>query len=377
MIRVVFLVWRLGYGGAERQLLALMQGIDKTRFSVTVVSIVEGGGFYEPMRQTTGITLISLHCHSRRDLLLMLWRFWRLLKHMRPDVLHGYLPIPNLLCLVIGKILGIPVIWGIRSSNKDLSQYPITTRWSYDLSRALANYPDHIIINSHFGYTYYVAQGYPPQRMQVISNGIDTTRFHPDAQARQRGRARWSIAEHQLLIGLVGRLDPMKGIPIFLEAAALFARQCPDARFLCIGRADAGYMQELRHLAIHLGIDERIIWLEQWQDMPEAYNSLDIATSASYTEGFPNVVGEAMACGIPCVVTDVGDSAWIVSDTGVVVPAGNARALAAGWLLSRALETPDKPRQRQERVSNYFSTAHMVLQTERALQQNVHTHRKH
>ena len=133
-------------------------------------------------------------------------------------------------------------------------------------------------------------------------------------------RLEWGIAECEKLIGQVGRLDPMKDHSTFLKAAALLAHERKDVRFVCVGEGPTGYRDELYSLAKTLGLASRLIWAGSRRDMPAVYNAFDVAVSSSrWGEGLPNVIAEAMACGVPCVVTDVGDSAFVVDKLGVVV----------------------------------------------------------
>ena len=165
-----------------------------------------------------------------------------------------------------------------------------------------------------------------------MPNGIDTLRFRPDREAGARVRAEWGIGDDESLIGLVGRLDPMKGHACFLQAAALLCARRSGMRFVCVGDGPEHYRESLRALAGQLGLGDRLIWAGTRTDMPAVYNALDMAVSASaYGEGLPNMLGEAMACGTPCVVTRVGDSAWVVGETGVVVPPEDPAALADAW----------------------------------------------
>jgi glycosyltransferase involved in cell wall biosynthesis len=207
--------------------------------------------------------------------------------------------------------------------------------------------------------------------MLVIHNGIDTQRFRLDMAGRYRTRREWGVAAHELLIGLVARLDPMKDHPTFLRAAHLVCNQRNDVRFVCIGNGPAAYKRELQLLAHTLGVNGRLLWIEAFDEMAAAYNAMDLAVSTSNCgEGFSNAVGEAMACGTPCVVTDVGDSARIVGNPEQVVPPGNPRALAAAW--QRVLDL--QPTQRallcqasRERIQQEFSLGQLVTKTESAL----------
>ena len=165
--------------------------------------------------------------------------------------------------------------------------------------------------------------------MRVIPNGIDTRRFSFDGKARTRLRGEWSIPADAVLVGLVGRLDLMKDHPTFLKAAAKLAGRDPRWHFVCVGEGEPEYAVTLETQAVALGLQGRLVWAGPRGDMPAVYSALDLLASTSYGESFPNVIAEAMACGRPCVVTDVGDSARIVDDCGIVVAARDPEAFAA------------------------------------------------
>jgi glycosyltransferase involved in cell wall biosynthesis len=165
----------------------------------------------------------------------------------------------------------------------------------------------------------------------------------------------------------VGRLDPMKDHSVFLEAAAVLANTRKETRFVCIGSGRLEYQTKLQTLAKHLGLGDRLLWLGTREDMPAVWNALDIAvSSSSYGEGLSNAIGEAMASGVPCAVTDVGDSAWIVGDTGEVVPPKDPIALrnAIERLLDKKSHTAAEIRLR---VVECLSVDSLVGNTERAL----------
>src|SRR5262249_3041913 len=166
-----------------------------------------------------------------------------------------------------------------------------------------------------------------------VPHGLAAERFRPDASARASVRARLGVTEEDLLVGRVGRLDAQKDYPTFLRAAAEIARARSDTCFICVGTGPSGTERRLRDLGDELGLGDRLIWARPRDDMPAIYNALDVMVSSSaYGEGLPNVVAEAMACGVPCVVTDSGDSGWVVGDLGRVVPPSNVEALASATL---------------------------------------------
>jgi glycosyltransferase involved in cell wall biosynthesis len=332
------------------------------------VLVFYGGYGLEQELRESGIAVEPLGKSGRWDVAGFVCRLYRALRRERPDVVHGYLGTPNKLIGVLKPFLrGARVVWGVRAANMDLTRYDRVARWSYRAEARLSPLADLIICNSRAGFEHAVSKGFPAEKMIVIPNGIDTLRFRPDAEARARVRGEWRVGEGEKLIGLVARLDPMKDHPTFLRAAAEYSRERPDVRFVCVGDGPPDYSHELRELAASSGLDGRLIWAGKRADTPAVYNALDVAVSSSYGEGFSNVIGEAMACGTPCVVTDVGDSAWIVGEAGVVVAPQNPRALAQAW---RALPWGDLAQlggRARRRVEENFSHALLVERTEAVL----------
>ena len=367
---IALLIRSLNYGGSERQLVALARGLHERQYDVTVATFYSGGPLEGELREA-GVKVRGLDKGGRWDLLGFLFRLVRLLREEKPDILYGFLASPNTLSVLLKPIfLRTRMVWGVRASNVNLDRYDWLSRLSYGVERRLARFADLIIANSRAGSSYAVANGFPKNKMVVIPNGIDTERFRPDSEERRRVRAEWGLEEGEKLIGTVGRLDPMKGHATFLKAAAILSQKRGDVRFICVGDGPVDYGRELSALGEELGLTQRIIWAGLREDMPAVYNALDIATSSSYGEGFSNVIGEAMACGVPCVATDVGDSAWIVGSQGLVVPPGNPEALATRWQ-----DVVDKaPEARsaiglglRERVAKNFSLDRMIEQTAEVL----------
>lgn len=372
MIRLFFLIRSLGRGGAERQLVELAKGLDKTCFAITIATYYDGV-LRPELESIPGIQVIPLHKRRRWDLLAFFWRLWWALCRAKPHILHGYnMGMANELCLLFGRLVGTRVVWGLRASNRDFSHYDWLFSLGFRLGAWLSRFADLIITNSHAGKQYHLTHGYCKERMVVIPNGIDAERFHPDRKAGRRVRAEWGINDDECLIGLVGRFHPMKDHPNFLKAATCLTRQRDDVRFVCVGDGPESYKSVVIELAEQLGLAKRLIWAGERSDMPAVYNALDIATSASaYGEGFSNVVGEAMACGVPCVVTDVGDLAWIVGEAGRVVPPGDPEALASGWAEISALPKPELEALSQmarDRIVTEFTCERLIERTEAAFQ---------
>jgi len=368
---IVFLIRSLNYGGSERQLVALAKGLHERQYGVTVAVFYSDGPLERELREA-GVRVRGLDKGGRWDLLGFLLRLVQLLREEKPDTLYGFLASSNTLSALLKPIFWrTRMVWGVRASNVDLARYDRLSRLSYGVERRLSRFADLIVANSRAGSSYAVAHGFPKSKMVVIPNGIDTERFRPDPDERRRVRAEWGIEEGDKLIGTVGRLDPMKDHPTFLRAAAMLSRKRGDVRFVCVGDGPADYRRELSALSEELGLAQRLFWVGAREDIPAVYNALDIVTSTSaYGEGFSNIIGEAMACGVPCVATDVGDSAWILGSQGLVVPPGNPEALAARWhdVVYKALEARSAiGLGLRERVIRNFSLDRMIEQTAEVL----------
>jgi len=372
MIRIAFLIRSLEYGGSERQLAALVNGLDPKRFDVSVITFYAGGALEEEFTNKN-IKLFCLRKRGRWELFGFLWRLVQELRAIRPDILHPYLVEPNLVSVLIKPLISkTKIVFGIRASDMELKRYDWFIRMNFRLQTLASRFADLIIANSESGREYHVALGFPPQNCIVIHGGVDTERFRPDPESGRRVRAEWGFANGAILIGCVARLDPVKDHPTFLRAAALLARERADVRFVCIGSGPENYASRLRRLAESEGIADRIVWAGERSDVAAVYNAVNIVCSSSSGEGFPNAIAEAMACDLSCVVTDVGDSALLVGDTGIVVPPGNPRALARGLSECVAQLTSARESSPRARIEEFFTVDQLADKTAAALRELGH-----
>jgi glycosyltransferase involved in cell wall biosynthesis len=369
---ILFLAHSLEGGGAERQLANLALGLARCGRRVSVAVFYDRGPHGAALA-AGGVQVVDLNKKGRWDLLPFLARLLRLLRTQKPAVLHSYLAGPNIIAVALKPLLfpGTRIVWGVRASNVDLHRYGWFARASYGIERKLARYADLIICNSRAGLEYAATRGFPRGKMVVIPNGIDTVHFQADEAARKSVRAEWGVSAGEILVGLAARLDPMKDHPTFIRAAAALSRERSNLRFVCIGDGPDVYQAELHQLAASLGLNKGLIWAGSRRDMPAIYSALDVAcSSSSFGEGFSNAIGEAMACGVPCVVTDVGDAAQIVGVTGCVIAPGDHRALAAA--IRRVADLPLAERQAlglacRERIVSEFGMETLAQRTESAL----------
>lgn len=367
---ILFLIRRLDAGGAERQLVTLAQGLAAVGHRVAVISLYPGGAL-EGELSGTGVRLMSAEKRGRWHFVAPLVRLARLLRQERPQILHSYLPVANILGLMLRPLVpGLRVVWGLRGTLSDAQGYDRLRGLSFALERRLSKGPDLIIANSDRGRRLARDWGYPAGRLIMVPNGIDTSRFKPDPRARAQQRAAWRLADEAPVVGIVARIDPMKDYDTFLAAARIAATQRDDLRFVVIGDGPPDRRRTFDARVRQLGLDGRVLSERFRPDIEAVYNALDIATlTSSHGEGFPNVLAEAMACGIPCVSTDVGDAAQIIGEADLIVRPRDAAALAHSWLalLDRLAEDPELKATVRQRVIDDFGEAAMIERSAVAL----------
>jgi glycosyltransferase involved in cell wall biosynthesis len=370
MMKIMFFLRDLAIGGSQRQLALLAAGLARRGHDVTV-AVFYAGGALEAMLGGSGVRLLATGKTSRWQIAAPLARLRRLFVRERPDLVYAFLPTQTTLAaLLLPRALGTKLVFGLRAGGMQLNRYGALEALTYRCEAWLSSRADLIIANARSVRTDAVARGLPAERIVVVPNGIDSEAMRPDEAAGRALRRAWQIADDAFVIGCVARLDPMKDHPTFLAAAAQFAQSHPDARFVCAGDGPANYREELKAQARSLGLDSRVIWAGEVTDVKAAYNVFDVATlSSAFGEGFPNVLGEAMACGVPVIATDVGDASVVVGRYGEVVPPNNATQLCEGWtrLRQRLAHDNASPEAARRFIAANFSVDVMVRRTEDVL----------
>lgn len=258
------------------------------------------------------------------------WRFMRLIQRLDPDLIHGWMYHGSLAAqIAVGFCRRpVPVVWNIRQTLYGSEYEKQLTTAVIKFLAHLSKRPSRIIYNSRIAAAQHGAIGYELENSVVIPNGFMTELFTPSPEARRSVRVELGVAEATILIGLVSRYHAVKDHSNFLNAAALLLKSHPTVHFVLCGAGVNWRNASLCKVIEDLALAERVHLLDQRHDMPRVTAAFDIAVSSSCAESFPNVIGEAMSCAVPCVVTDVSDLVWIVGDTGRVVPPRNALALA-------------------------------------------------
>jgi len=330
--RIVHIITGLNAGGAENMLYALLSKSDQSRFSANVISLTNIGPVGEKI-QTLGIPVTALGMNAKAPNPWAIVRIGSYLRQMSADIVQTWMYHADLIGGVAARLAGkIPVVWGIHHTtlnpNSDKRSTILVVKTCSKLSKWI---PARIVCCAKISRSLHVSLGYDEQKMLVIQNGFDLDRFCPNKTAYRKLREELRIPEKTLLIGLIGRFHPQKGHRTFIEAAARLHTCHPDVHFVLCGNDVTWKNLDLVRWIDSAGIREQCHLLGCRDDMPRIQASLDIGTSASHSEAFPMVIGEEMACGVPCVVTDVGDSAHIVGDTGIAIPPKDPDALAQAW----------------------------------------------
>jgi len=357
-LSIFILVRSLSVGGAERQVNILAKTLKERGYKVTVGLFYQGGVWEEDLHKA-GISIHLLHKKGRWDIFGWLWRYIKAVQKINPDVIYSFLPPANIVA-AIGKFFNRkPVVWGIRASNMNLKKYDWLASLAGWIEQKLSRYANLIIFNAHYSQRYYQSLGYCATHTIVIPNGIDTYFFKPALPVDKiKTRDDLKIPHCAFVIGMLARFDPMKDYETFLAAARNLCAQHQNMYFIAAGAGtDTAPWKDRPSHFLPLGI---------WQDMPALLGALNVMVlSSAFGEGFPNVVGEAMACGVPAIVTDVGDAATVVGNLGVVIPPKNPSALIQA-IEAMQLLSPN-PMELRDRILTNFSVTKMVDKTIQAL----------
>lgn len=364
-MKIVFIITNLATGGAEMMLLKLLKNLDRSRFQPMVISLI-GKGEIGPRIEELGIPVNTLGmCRGTLNPLAFL-QLVRLLHRLRPDVVHTWMYHADLIGGLASQLAGFrQVVWSLRHSNLDPAHNKRSTLVAVRMCALLSRWvPRKIISCSALSQQVHADVGYVGEKIHLIPNGFELDRFTPNVVARAAVRAELGLPADALLVGVVARYDVQKNLLGFVQAAALVAQQCPQVHFVMAGKEVDGSNAQLANaiadfppLAAHMHL------LGRRDDVPHLMAAFDVLALPSHGEAFPNVLGEAMACGVPCVVTDVGDSAEIVGNTGRVLPVGDMAGLALQ--LVAVLRLPAAHRcalgqQARARVQANYEIGHVV-----------------
>lgn len=324
-LRVLHVITDLRIGGAETMLVKLLGALDRERFPSAVAALVPGGELAAPLRELD-VPVTELNLRPGRPDPRGLLRLRRTVDDFAPEVIQAWMYHANLAATLAAR--GRPVVWNIRHSLTDIADEAPLTRLVIRAGGRLQGRAAAVVHNARVSVEQHACFGYDPARARVLPNGFDLDRFRPDPSAGATLRAELGLPADAVLVGLLARRHPFKGHENFLAAMAEVRRRHPAVHAVCAGRGvveDAG----LADLAAGDDLRGHLHLLDSRADAPAFLAGLDLLCVASrWGEGFPNVLGEALACGTACVTTDVGESRTILEGLGPVVPPDDVPALA-------------------------------------------------
>lgn len=359
---ILHLISSLHVGGAERMLVRLVTAT-RDRFDHTIVSMIAGGSLARDAREA-GAEVVELGLSRSLTAVAGLGRLRRLVATTRPAVLQAWMYHAHIAAVAALPLTGPrpALAWNVRHTLETLGDETRLTRAAILAGVPLAPFADAIVYNAERSARRHAAIGYPAKKAIVIPNGFDLDAFRPDPDARA-----WLLAEHGLppdtpIIGRVARNHPMKDHACLFGAFARIVKAVPEARLAVVGSGMVGDDATLAGLAAVAGVADKILWLGPRRDIERLTAGFDVALSTSSRgEGFPNVMGEALACGVPMVATDVGDAAAILDDPARIVPPGDAAGMAA--IVVRLLQAGPEARaalgdrDRQRALTHFSITA--------------------
>ncbi len=363
VLKVVHFITDLDTGGAEMMLYKLLAVWQlESSISSTVVTLMKRGSITDRI-ESLGVKVYSLGMvQGGWPTLGMLLELNRIIRTVRPDLIQGWMYHGNIAATVATLFLrlslhSVRLVWNIRQTLYDIGYEKRLTRLLIDLNRLCSRLPSKVIYNSTLSAEQHEGIGFSIKRREVIPNGFDLQRFRPDGSATVTLKRQLGMPMDTLLVGHISRFHPMKGHTTLLQAARLVVDDLGEqnrVRFLLIGRGVTKQQDELVRLIDELELSPYVSLMGERSDVERIMAAVDLVVSpSSWGEGFPNVVGEAMACGTPCVVTDVGDSATVVDNTGRVINAKDYNAMAREiemMLLNqeKRIELGDQARRRVE-----------------------------
>lgn len=332
MTSITHIITGLNTGGAETMLYKLLSNIDRTKFEPKVLSLTDIGSIGKKIEKL-GISVKALDMKRGVPDPRYVFRLAAILKKEKPDLVQTWMYHADLIGGLAAKLVrNIPIVWNIRHSNLDPEGNKKTTILTAKACAKLSKtIPKKIICCSEASFKVHSELGYEEEKMIVIPNGFDLDDFKPDAEARYSVRRELSIPDDAAIIGMVARFDPQKDHKNLINAAGVLCKSNKNIHFILCGDGITNDNKQLAKWIQEHNLQVNFHLLGRRADIARITTAFDIASSSSYGEGFPNVVGEAMTCEVPCVVTNVGDSAYIVGDTGIVVPPKNPLAMAKAW----------------------------------------------
>ena len=349
----------LGRGGAEMMLRSLIEAdsFSGAKNKHYVISLTDFGFHGEPLKKS-GVVVYTMGLRSSLGLLKAWVRLTLLLRKLKPDIVQTWMVHSDLIGGIAARLAGVKnIIWGVRTTDYSVeSRSTRAIRWL--CARLSSLVPNKVVCAAQASLDSSINAGYDASKLIVIPNGFDVAALRTQVGMGFAVRQQFGLGASEVVVGCLGRYNPAKDHDNFVRAAGLLATRYPACRFLMVGRDLQSDNLELMALIESTGFADRFILLGERSDPAACLDAMDVFVLSSGAEGFPNVLGEAMAMAVPSVTTDVGDAAILLGDAGLVVPARNSEALAIA--VDRLLQLPKAERQTLghkglDRVQSKFS----------------------
>lgn len=358
-MKITHIITDLDTGGAEIMLYKLLASLHNEALNSTVISLMGRGKITERI-EALGVKVETLDLgQGERPSWQTIKKLRQFMRVFNPDIVQGWMYHGNIAATVAVFLFDpmrrkVKLFWNVRQTLYDIKSEKIQTRWLIVLGRWLSFFSHSIIYNSNLSAEQHCNAGYLSKKTKIIPNGFDLQKFRPDQNRRQQLRKELEVSESTILIGHISRLHPMKDHATLLRAINRVIENI----------FGSGSKQEVLFLLVGHGVTSElssntaIRFLGERSDIPKIMSALDIVVSSSaWGEGFPNVIGEAMASEVPCVVTDVGDSAYIVGKYGRVCSVGDDQCIANSLLqlIENKEERKIAGRQARKRINENYS----------------------
>ena len=333
-MKILYIISGLPTGGAEMMLYKLLSVVDRDIFEPVVISLTDYGSLGNNIKNLN-IPVYKMEMKAGFPNPYKVWGFIKLIRKIKPELIQGWMYHGNLAALLAKWVLPnrVFLLWNIRHTPDDLKKEKRLTALVIRLGAKFSSHPDRIIYNSNVSEQKHELLGYDNKNKSIIPNGFNCEQFKPFDNAKSKLRYSLGLKKDTLLIGLVARYHIMKDHVTFLHSAGKLNKTYPEIHFVLMGQDVDKNNHLLIKLIENLKITKNVHLLGKRMDVDEITAGLDIAcSSSSWGESFSNAIGEAMACGIPCIVTDVGDSVWIVGETGIVVKPGDRKAFTGAMI---------------------------------------------
>ncbi|CAG34761.1 glycosyltransferase family 4 protein [Desulfotalea psychrophila] len=363
--KVLHIITGLNDGGAEGVLTRLCL---HSKAAIHVVISLMDQGKYGTVLKEAGVRVYCLGMNPGSPSIFKFFRLVKLIRVEQPDVVQTWMYHADLLGGIAARLAGVrSVFWGIRHSTLEKGKSKCSTIMIARLCAFLSGWiPDKIICCANKALAVHADIGYKKSNMSVIQNGYDLSRFKPDFGASIYMRQKLGLSQDEFVLGTVGRFDPLKDHLNLLQAFALVTKQVTHIRCVLVGKGLSVDNDVLMSYIAELGLQDSVLLAGQCGNIPAVMNALDLHVLSSCSEGFPNVIAEAMACGTPCVSTDVGDALEIIGEPESCCPARNSEALA-GVIMNMVEERKSHPDTWQarkdasaQRIAEQFSLQGMV-----------------